>query len=62
LRNSQVKRKRKNLTPEERRRAERLRRIMNDRRSTLRTIADAAIKLARLEYERPGPVEIDTQA
>jgi hypothetical protein len=35
---------------------------MNDRRSTLRVIADAAIKLARLEYEQPVPVEIDTQA
>jgi hypothetical protein len=31
---------------------------MADRRSTLRAVADAAIKLARLEYERPAPVEI----
>jgi hypothetical protein len=53
-----VPKKRKNLTPEDLRRAAELQRIMSDRRSTLRVIADVAIKLARLEYEKPSAIVI----
>jgi hypothetical protein len=34
---------------------------MADKRKTLRAIADVAIKLARLEYKQPAPVEIGTE-